>query len=508
MKTVLARTKLILSQKILLASLAFCGQVINGNVSRLSRDFEISRPTVYTAAKTVGELIEDHFEEAEKNQQGIKILLDEAQLRRAVLVQYIVNKASFRDIKDAIFLLYPGLSISHPKICQILATAYDNAKIFNESVELSGIENSALDEMFSQTMPVLAGIDLDSGYNFILDVRKTRTGDDWVEVLEDGKKQGLDLKIVVKDAGVALKAGVDKTFVNAEQREDTFHVAWEIGKCKFWISRKAYSTITAEEDAEKALKKVQGKAKKDEKKEKELKKALEQARKRCQKWVDFNDKFEQAASLALDALECVDLESYQIRTPETMQAMFLQAAQILEQIPIEKSRKLSRYMANRSKRLFTYMNDFKEKLKELESEHGVDEVMLCCLIVQLLRELERNRRPWHEQEHKKHLLTVWTYLKYLAGDRADQVLEAVTTAFEHRYRASSAIEGFNASLRPYLYIHKSVGSGFLSLFQAYSNLRKRRTGRHKGSSAYEILTGNVVDDWLSLIGFPSSSASN
>ena len=75
---------------------------------------------------------------------------------------------------------------------------------------------------------------------------------------------------------------------------------------------------------------------------------------------------------------------------------------------------------------------------------------------------------------------------------------------EKRYRAFSAIEGFNAALRPYLYVHKDEPN-FLELFRAYYNLRTRRWGRHKGTSAHECLTGTLVKDWLSLLAYPPSS---
>ena len=75
-----------------------------------------------------------------------------------------------------------------------------------------------------------------------------------------------------------------------------------------------------------------------------------------------------------------------------------------------------------------------------------------------------------------------------------------------RHRASSAIEGFNAALRPYLYVHKGVTQGFLELFRAYFNLRPRRWGRHKGTSAHQCLSGKPVEDWLAVLGYPPSTA--
>jgi hypothetical protein len=74
-----------------------------------------------------------------------------------------------------------------------------------------------------------------------------------------------------------------------------------------------------------------------------------------------------------------------------------------------------------------------------------------------------------------------------------------------RQRASRAIEGFNALLRPYRYVRKGVSQGFLELFKAWHNLRAQRSEKHKGTSAYEVLTGRPVGDWLTLLGFPPST---
>lgn len=97
-------------------------------------------------------------------------------------------------------------------------------------------------------------------------------------------------------------------------------------------------------------------------------------------------------------------------------------------------------------------------------------------------------------------------LRYNAGEKTPEVLASVKAVIRRRHRASSAIEGFNAALRPFLYVHKGVTQGFLELFRAYHNLKTRRWGRHKGTCAYECLTGERVEDWLTMLGYPPSSA--
>jgi hypothetical protein len=88
------------------------------------------------------------------------------------------------------------------------------------------------------------------------------------------------------------------------------------------------------------------------------------------------------------------------------------------------------------------------------------------------------------------------------------LLTSIEQLYSKRHRASSLIEGFNAALRPHLYVHKRVSQGFLELFRAYHNLRLVRSGRHKGTSAYERLTGQQVSDWLRVLGYPPSASLN
>ena len=129
-------------------------------------------------------------------------------------------------------------------------------------------------------------------------------------------------------------------------------------------------------------------------------------------------------------------------------------------------------------------------------------VALGCLCWYLVRAL--NSHPPHARGRalSRHLLGAYGALQDRLGAGSASLLDAVEAVLQQRHRASSAIEGFNAALRPYLYVHKGVTQGFLELFRAYFNLRTRRWGRHKGTSAHESLTGQRVHDWLTLLGYP------
>ena len=95
-------------------------------------------------------------------------------------------------------LLYPGVKVSYGTIQQMLVEAEARAARFNAQASLGGVEAGALDEMFSQGEPVLAGVDLDSGYLFGLSLSATRDGEAWAELLREGQCQGLELSVVVR----------------------------------------------------------------------------------------------------------------------------------------------------------------------------------------------------------------------------------------------------------------------------------------------------------------------
>ena len=99
-------------------------------------------------------------------------VVDEAQLRRAVLALRVVAPNAIRSIETLIPLLYPEQPLSFGQIQYWLTEAQERAEQFNSQVDLAGIQAGALDEMFSQCNPVLTGVDLDSGYLFGLEVRE------------------------------------------------------------------------------------------------------------------------------------------------------------------------------------------------------------------------------------------------------------------------------------------------------------------------------------------------
>ena len=74
-------------------------------------------------------------------------------------------------------------------------------------------------------------------------------------VLNRAKNQGIDLDIVVKDAAKRIACGVKQVFPLAQQRDDCFHVIYDMNKVrrKFLFTTQTRHTIIKKEKCRKNL---------------------------------------------------------------------------------------------------------------------------------------------------------------------------------------------------------------------------------------------------------------
>jgi len=506
--TALKQTELSLQQKAMFCATALARCQQHGAKSELARHYEVSRPTVYSAIGTACSVLSKHFDE--QKSKVVMVQVDEAQLRRSVVALRVMAPNALRPIEQLIPIIYPDVHISYGKVQQLTSEAEQKAREFNAKVDMSKIDAAALDEMFSQGNPVLGGVDLDSGALFALALRESRAGQDWAEVLHKCKQQGMNLQIVVKDAAKGIAAGVQQVYSEAEQRDDCFHALYDMGKVKRCLEQSAYGAISREQEAKDNLQKLR-RTGCGEKRTK-LVGELVAASRRCRQAIQLYDTFEEAMQMAQEAMQIVDLKAGQLRTAAQSQAAIEQAAAIMMGLDYRKCRKVGKYLRNRAAGLVKYMIQLHEQLAHLDGEWGQKAVSAACVFWRLVHDLRRKRFACSHKrrQHQRHLLEAYRSLCDATLCQADRqaIVVAVDCIFERRHRASSAIEGFNAALRPFLYVHKGVTQGFLDLFRAYYNLRTRRWGRHQGTSAHECLTGERVEDWLSLLGYPPKAAVN
>ncbi len=485
------------SDTIKLSTLALGRQGEYGNITAICRRYGVSRPTVYAHARQAEAVLVEAFARRSTEKRVLaRVAVDRARLTRAVISTYLEGANSMRQVQALVQSFY-GLHVGYGTIHAIIVEAERQAAVFNRSVDLSHIRAAALDELFSQGKPVLAGIDLDTDYLFLLEQRKGRSGTDWAEALESCKKQGLALETVVKDAGTGLAAGVSRAFPAAEHRDDTFHAVYAMRKVLGRLEKSGWAAMERLHEAEVEL----ARAKREREWTASASQRLWRARKNFDEAAGRHDHFEALMKEAREAMEFVGWDSLVPRRGDAQAAVLKDIAERMGTLNGKKIRGVARYLKNRAPGLARYMDELGDRLAALADIYGTEVVGLSCQLWRCAKDNEGAKR-W---DKRKRLATAGAIVRRIirsAGERASEATTAVLAIVAKRHRASSAIEGFNALLRPYLRVHKSVSQGFLELFTAWRNLRTRPMGKHRGTSAYQLLTGQKVDDWLSLLGYP------
>ncbi len=492
---ILNRTSLTPSDKLnLLAKSLVCQE--HGVISHLANLFDISRKAVYKtrdAAQTALEALV-----SDDNEPGVltSISVDKTHLRRTIVTLAMTAPNSIRAIEEQIPLFYPGCKVSYGYIQGVIIEAQQQAAKFNRRVPLSAVVSVAIDEMFSQGDPVLAGIDLDSGYLFCLSHESRRDGKTWQRVLQQAAAQGMQPQHVVKDGAKGIAKGVKDTFPNAEQRDDTFHAIYITGKAVRRAEQRAYYYIKLEEAAYKASNGKEA--------DPSMTQQWLEAADKCDVAIERYENSARAFGRIRSALRCVCRQTGQLMTVEMAQAQLQAAVDDLRKAEHGECDKAARYVENRLSGLTLATDAVHKKLLILSQHYTQEQVELACRFWEAQRELVKAPH-WKQPKLTTEQIDSYQRLTLqLDETKRESLIQGVEVVLLQRHRASSAIEGFNATLRPYLYARKGVNQGFLELFQAWHNLRERRWGRHKGTSAYESLTGETVTDWLTLLGFPPS----
>jgi hypothetical protein len=246
-------------------------------------------------------------------------------------------------------------------------------------VQLASIQTIAVDEMFSQGWPVLAGIDLDSGFLFSLSVEQCRDGDIWASVLLDAAEQGMTPAHVVKDGA----QGVEMAFAVIEQRDDAFHAVYLAGKSRLKLERKAYRAIENEAHAQKKY----SRAPPDKKRSRA--KSLDWAKKKCSDAIERYTLAEQAVCKIRMTFCSVNFKTGELVTIEMAEKLFTSSIALLRETSYRDCISVALYLENRIKGLTLATSKTHLSLIALQDNYSQDAISLTCRLIERKRKLKK-----------------------------------------------------------------------------------------------------------------------
>jgi hypothetical protein len=455
-------------------------------VTELAERHQVSRRFIYQQATKGAQGLAQAFVPSAQDAEVLFYLpVTKAWLRQVVLGLVLLCHSSFRGVitffRD--LLDYP---LSLGSVHAIVRQAVSSAHPVNAAQDLSRVRVGSHDELFQAGQPVLAGMDLDSTYCYLLAPEAHRDAETWGIHLLDLAAQGLHPDYTVADGGRGLRAGQALAWPGVPCHGDVFHGLRELTRLTATLERRAYAAIAQRDALEQQM---------DQAKHHRQGRALSQrlARARAQEASTLRLADEVHTLTHWMQHDILALAGPDAPTRQVLYDFVMESLQALEALDAERLRPVRRTLVNQRDTLLAFATRLDQALNTLAQRFAVPVFRLRHVLA--LQELAPTTPAyWSQRAALQHSL----HGQFHAIDQA--LLE-----LRHRlHRASSLVENLNSRLRNYFFLRRQVGPQYLDLLRFFLNHSPFSRSQHPervGKTPAELLSGQAPPHWLELLGF-------
>jgi len=196
----------------------------SATVSDLAVRHGVSRKFVYQQTHKARAALDDAFSSATPDDEVLfELAVTKAWLRQVIVALTLICRSSYRGVVEFVRDLL-SVPVSIGCVHDVLQAATRQASTINHDQDLSRIRVGLHDELFQGATPVLAGVDAQSTYCYLLAAEERRDADTWGVHLLDAAQQGLDPDYTIADAGQGLRAGQTAAWGATPCHGDVFHI--------------------------------------------------------------------------------------------------------------------------------------------------------------------------------------------------------------------------------------------------------------------------------------------
>lgn len=475
-------------ERIQWASMMLAHQGDYGMVSKLSREAQVSRPTLYRWRDQAEAALRATFAPALPS-------LPLSPTPRQLLTLWI-NHVTDRGIQATV-QEFASHGVSLATITTLLHEAGQRAIAWMQTHMPPTMRALALDEIYANDRrgAYLNVVDVHSGAVWASEGPLPVDTESWTLVLWELMARGLHWDRVVLDGGAAMQAACDDVTPEVILQGDSWHELHGCSKVQARLQR--------------ALTQLQQRVPAVARQAARL--AAGQRPKGCHAQTDLAAHAQDIA----DARRVADGTRYLSEELRRLLAVvvldkrgLLSAAQ--RQVDLEAFLALLAELAE------TAPAPQQEQLRRLHT-HLLKRLPQLLTFVAQLDQVQQDLRALLPAEHQALLAWAWLRRKTLGWSSADllaaipadwrSAARVLLAAWDDAVRVSSAVERYHSILRPHLAVHRSLSTEMLALIAVWHNHRVFTRGIHKGKNPLQL--SGITDaptDWLVALGYPPDEA--
>ena len=430
-----------------------------GAVSELSRQYQLSRTTLYKLRDTALAALHQALAPHEPGRPPIatSLVVDKALIDRMIAVWPMVLP-TVRGIQDGLDLIL-GVHRSVGYISQTLRQAGEKAAAHNAQEVPTQPVLAEADEIFQGRQPCLTVIDGRSFLILNLTPAEARDGTTWGLTFLDLQARGVQFLDLATDGGSGLLAGVDAAQLAVPLRPDLFHLLQEAHRISRHLERIAYRAIETADHARRALQEAQASQRRRGRPLK-VKVPLAQAEaeeaqavNQCFLWTWLMGEVRQALE-PITPTGCVTTTAHVRTTLET-------AIELLMDLNQPTITAFAQTLRKHLTQLIAPLAWLEQQLAPWRS--GLDPATEAFVV-------------WAAQ-HRSHLAIEQDIPPHLQA-----VVRACADALALFHRSSSLVESLHSWLRPHWQAHRGMPQWLSPLLQLFWNHHEFERGKRAGDS--------------------------
>jgi hypothetical protein len=463
-----------------------------GKISRLAREYQITRKTIYDIGAAAERLLAKGLEPGPHGpypaEQTIRV--DRNRLVRGTLV-LTEEGVSQRGVSFCLEELL-DTRLSPSWVNRELAKLEAVAANVNEEWQPAVGETLSGDEIYSNGHPNLLVVGNDSLYIYALTRQPECDGDTWGCVLLEAP----DCRQFASDGGTGLAAGVQVAGIERHQL-DWDHLLRPVWGQVSHLEKRAYAALEAVE--ERAAKFEQAHTSK--RLEQHLA-AWERLSAEAEEKMARHGAFLQLAQQVDAQFALIELESGQLRDPIMGAECLRQIGQQLQTWQGRIYQKLSRNLDSFAEGLFAYQPILSQALAPLIERWGAPAIQALSRVWQIEADDRRQPPPSKECQTRQALWqgSLDEAVSLLGEEQLWQAWDALSQVLQRSWRGSMLAECVNSLLRPILDGRKHTDQGCLELFRFLHNVRPFERGKRAHHSPAQLVGLQMPDDPLTLLG--------
>lgn len=453
----------------------------------LSKENGVSRKFLYSQESKAKQAVKEAFSaEANKDSEVLFYLpVTRSWISQFVLALALHCHSPFRGVVAVLKDLF-DYDFSIASVHREVQRAIRKSQQINAKEDLSNIRYFGHDEMFQHQLAVLAGVDLQSSYCFLLSPEHLRDAETWAIRLLEAMDRGLDPHYSVADFGKGLRAGQAMALPGVPCFGDVFHVLQDFATLASRLERKACTCLTVEGKREQEMAKA-----KQENNGRAVSSKLGKARQEAAEAVEVAH----SVAILLEWMreDVLVLLGPDLETRRELYDFIVAELLALECFSKKQIRKVRRLLENQKDTILAFAERLDHQLHLLAAQFEISQSAVQDMVK--LQDTQRYTLAGQELERR---------LRWLLKHRFFELEQAVQEVLSQTFRASSLIENLNGRLRSYFALRRHIGPDYLELLRFFFNHRpymRSRCPERVNKSPAEVMTGESHPHWLEMLGF-------